>query len=168
MSKQDTVDLGAVATEELFHYGVKGMKWGVRRTDAQLEAARAPQPVSVTQKKPGTFAKTSGGQNQPVSDDAAKALAARQKARASTTDSLSNAELRVAVERMNLEQQYSRLSFESDRRSKGVRFVAGFLGKPRYNGEKRRYVDDFETQGSRSRQVANVVGKELAKKAVGA
>lgn len=166
MSKQDTTDLGAVATESLFHYGVKGMKWGVRRTDAQLEADRGPQPVSVTQKKPGTFAKTSGGQNQPLSDDAAKALAARQKARASTTDALSNAELRVAVERMNLEQQYSRLAFESDRRSKGVRFVSGFLGKKRYTNEKRRYADDFETQGERSRQVADLVGKELAKRYV--
>lgn len=27
---------------ELFHFGVKGMKWGVRRTDAQISAAKTP------------------------------------------------------------------------------------------------------------------------------
>lgn len=44
MDKQPPASLTKFAhfdeMEELFHYGVKGMKWGVRRTDAQLAAAR--------------------------------------------------------------------------------------------------------------------------------
>lgn len=133
------------ATEgELKHYGVKGMQWGVRKSDS---AAGGPKDVTVTQKKPGTYAKAKGGQGHAITDDAAKALEARQKARVSTTDALTNKELQEAVNRMNLEVQYKRLEFESDRRSAGKRFVAGLLGAKRYNGEKLKYKDIHEEAG---------------------
>lgn len=91
--------------EFLKHYGVKGMKWGVRRD-------RTPTGVSVKE-TPGRRLKTSGGKNQSASDDAKTAAGLRQKARASTTDSLSNTELQTLVKRMSLEQQYSNLSSQN-------------------------------------------------------
>lgn len=181
MSDTMTVNRGAQAVDELFHYGVKGMRWGVRKdeqasrggasqgptkqvineqhrqlnTGYHMRSAKPPTDVVVTQKNPGKFAKSSGGKNLPMSDDARAALEARQKAKASTTDALSNRELQAAVTRMNLEQQYANLSFQSDRRSKGARFVAGLLGQKRYTDEKRRYKDFSEEMGYTLNQLAD-------------
>lgn len=99
--------------ETLKHYGVPGMKWGVRRN-------RTPNSVTVST-KPGKRVKTSGGKNQPASSDAKVAASLRQKAKSSTTDSLSNDELQTLVKRMNLEQQYSSLS--SQKRGAGSKFI---------------------------------------------
>jgi hypothetical protein len=84
----------------LAHYGVKGMKWGVRRSKRQLDSD---------------------------SPDAARAKATRAKIKTNRgrTDSLSNQDLRDLVQRMNLEQQYSQLS--ANRASFGKRFVTGVL-----------------------------------------
>lgn len=128
------------------HYGVKGMRWGVTTKDRA--AQRTPTPVVVTQKKSGKFAKTSGGKNQPITDEAKAALILRQKAKASTTDSLTNQELQTAVRRMQLEKQYAELSFSSDRRSRGVRFVAGLL-----NAKKpTKFKDMDEEVGKQTRE----------------
>lgn len=142
------------------HYGVKGMRWGVRKDLATSKggASKGPTSVVVAQKKPGTFAKAEGGKGHPLHEDAANALVARQKAKASTTDALSNVELKQAVERMRLEQQYTQLSFQSDRRSKGQRFLAGFFGKPKPT----KYVDIHEDAGDKT---ADAVKKALAARA---
>lgn len=72
---------------ELKHYGVKGMKWGVRRTDAQLKSAK-PQ----------------------ASDDVKAVRSAERKIKSGGTKSLSNQELQSVITRMNLEKQYQNLS----------------------------------------------------------
>lgn len=134
---------------ELKHYGVKGMRWGVTTKDRAAQVD--PQAVTITQKKPGTFAKAEGGKDLPLSADAKAALELRQKAKASTTDALSNQELQAAIQRMNLEQQYSNLTFQSDRRSKGEKFVQALFGQKRY-GKKRVYTDDYEELGDKVRK----------------
>jgi len=68
----------------LAHYGVKGMKWGVRR------AAKLPK--------------------EGPSAEAQAALSIRARAKRSKTKALTNAELQQAINRMNLEQQFKRLS----------------------------------------------------------
>lgn len=139
----------------LAHYGVKGMRWGVTTKDRAAQKTPNTE-VTVTQKKAGRYAKSKGGKELPMSDDARAALEGRQKAKASTTDALSNAELQKVVTRMNLEQQYTNLSFQSDRRSKGARFAQGLLGKGRYGGkEKRKYSDNYENIGKAINQVYN-------------
>lgn len=70
--------------EVLAHYGVKGMRWGVRRG-------------------------SSGSISHPASEDAQAASAAKSKVKAGGTKALSNQELQALVQRMNLEQQLSRL-----------------------------------------------------------
>ena len=74
----------------LAHYGVKGMKWGVRRRrDDGGGKSSAPK--------------------HKVSDDAQAAKDFKTRAKSGGTDTLSNKELQHLVNRMNLEQQYSRL-----------------------------------------------------------
>lgn len=119
--------LEEASKDEFQHHGVKGMKWGVRRTREQLARLRgkkkdddAPSEVQI-KAKPGQKVQARGGKGQPASDDAIRVAAARQKARASTTDSLSTKELQEVVNRMNLEQQYARL--DPPKVSLGRKFV---------------------------------------------
>lgn len=111
--------------EVLAHYGVRGMKWGVRKRSSGESSG--PTPV-VVKTKPGVGIKTSGGKGHPASDDAIKAATARQKAKKSGAHSLSNAEMKSLVERMNLESQYSKLTATEPRLAQGKKFVQGALG----------------------------------------
>ncbi len=159
-SDMTTAEKGAFAAVSMFkgdstamaQYGVKGMRWGVTTKDRAAERTAAQQ-VTVVQKKPGKFAKTEGGKQLPLHEEAAAALVTRQKAKGSTTDALSNAELRSAIQRMQLEQQFNQLEFSNDRRSRGARFVAGLFGN-RKTGGKMKFEDLDEKQGEQ-------VGKAL-------
>lgn len=73
---------------ELRHYGILGMKWGVRRTPAQLARARG---------------KTSSS-SESVHEDYKKAHDNK------SIKSMSDAELRSKLNRIQMEQQYSRLN----------------------------------------------------------
>jgi len=97
---------GASFEEFLQHHGVLGMRWGYRRE-------RGPDGRVI----PGSYVKRGG---QPVSGDRAAADAARQ-----SIPSMTNAELRQVVERMNLEQQYRRLGQQDI--SAGRKFVQDTL-----------------------------------------
>lgn len=77
-----------VVDDVLAHYGVKGMKWGVRRKRT------AP--------------------SEPAHGDAKRAKRVVGRARNSGVDAISNKDLRAAIERMNLEQQYNRLRPKSN------------------------------------------------------
>lgn len=75
---------------ELRHYGIKGMKWGVRRY----------------QKKDGTL--TSAGKKRYADDDLSEDY---KKAHSSKNiKSMSDAELRSRLNRLQMEQQYSKLN----------------------------------------------------------
>ena len=79
---------------ELLHYGILGMKWGVRRTEAQLARARSKGEVS---------------------EDYAKAHSKK------SVRSMSDSELRSRLNRIQMEQQYAKV-LESDIGA-GRRFV---------------------------------------------
>lgn len=97
----------------LEHYGVLGMKWGVRRSDRELRRARR------TRKKEG----------KPVtktkSEDAEKAESAKKKAKKGGVQTLTNQELKDLNNRLNLEQNYNRLTTSKDggKIKKGKKFV---------------------------------------------
>lgn len=82
MGRSESAAPGGTLTEVLAHYGVKGMRWGVRR--------KSSSPSD--------------------SDDAKRAAASKARIKRGNTGPLSNKELQDLVTRMNLEQQYSRLS----------------------------------------------------------
>lgn len=96
--------------EVLEHYGIKGMKWGVRRTREQLARARGERK----QKKAAN-----------TSDDAKRASEAKAKARKGGVSALSNSELQALTQRMNLETQYSNLS--KSQRNAGEKMIDDML-----------------------------------------
>lgn len=125
----------------LEHYGVKGMKWGVRKRP------RTPVDVTVSQ-KPGKRVRAEGGKYQPASADAKEVAEYRQKAKRSTTDSLSTKELQTLVNRMNLEQQYSRMSQQNV--SLGKKFMNAYMNN-------KQFRQQVNTQGGKALDVANAV-----------
>lgn len=93
---------------ELTHYGIKGMKWGVRRY----------------QNKDGSYT-PAGRKRRNWSEDAITAREIKKK----KVKQMSNAELKKLNERTRLEQEYSRLNPSTVK--KGWTYVgaaAGVLG----------------------------------------
>lgn len=118
------VQQGAAAMQGILsHHGVKGMKWGIRR---DRSGSSGPTPVSTKQK--GKRLQTKGGKGHAPTEDATRAAVGRQKAKSSGTHALTNQELREVVNRMNLEQQYSKLAAsEGGAKIPGGKFAADIL-----------------------------------------
>ena len=74
---------------ELYHFGVKGMKWGVRKSRSSSSSSKKKR------------SKTYGW-----SDDAKEAYRIKQK----KVNQMSNAELKKLNERRNLERNYQQLN----------------------------------------------------------
>lgn len=88
---------------ELAHYGILGMKWGIRRTEAQLARARG-------KKTP----------DEDASDDYKKAHSKK------SVKSMSDKELRDRLNRLNMEQQYKKLT--TPEKSAGQKVVEQVVG----------------------------------------
>lgn len=86
---------------ELYHYGVLGMKWGVRRDRSRSGGSR---------------------KKRSMSDDARDAYTIKKK----KVSQMSNSELKKLNERSRLEQEYSRLNQKSV--SRGWKYVATAAG----------------------------------------
>lgn len=87
--------------DELMHYGVLGMKWGVRRSEAQL--ARAQRKAA---------------KKEPPHEDYKKAHSGK------SYKSMSNQELKDVNNRLNMERQYKDLTKKT---STGKKLVTGFI-----------------------------------------
>ena len=88
---------------ELAHYGILGMKWGVRRSEAQLARARGKKSSS-----------------EEVNDDYKKAHSSK------SVKSMSDKELRDRLNRLNMEQQYKKLT--TPEKSAGRKAVEQIVG----------------------------------------
>lgn len=122
----DLDELGQIADvtvpdKFLAHYGVPGMKWGVRKSEGS-----GPTPATAIQKKPGGKVKATGGEGHPAHEDAKKAAENIRKAKKSRSDALSNQELQDAIKRMQLEQQFA--SLQKGRQNAGRKFIQRLLG----------------------------------------
>lgn len=73
--------------QELYHFGIKGMKWGVRRTPEQLGHRTASKKKSFT------------------STELAKKLFTKKSKVSSSTSSLSDADLQKRIDRLTLEKK---------------------------------------------------------------
>ena len=84
--------------DELYHYGVKGMKWGVRKGRKSGELKRSLKKKFRAAKT--RFQNASGSRNS-------NALRAYRK---KDINRMSNKDLQTAINRMNLEKQYRNLT----------------------------------------------------------
>ena len=88
--------------DELMHYGVPGMKWGVRRTPAQLGRKKTSSSKSLFgKKKSKSKAKAKTKSESPKEETAPKKKSVKE---------MSDDELNAAIRRMQLEQTYASLS----------------------------------------------------------
>lgn len=97
MNERTTIQNGS---DFLQHYGIKGMRWGVRRSEKQLAKARAAE--------------------QADADDAARAKEVAKKIQSAggRTSSISNADMQLLIKRMNLERNYKNMMAQEARAKK--------------------------------------------------
>lgn len=99
-------------SDELYHHGIKGMKWGVRRTPAQLGHDTGKIDLQKTKKKVDA-ANTIVNETRNINNNVSKKQAKKaQKQKMAEVKSMSDKELRERVNRLNMEQQYMRMSAE--------------------------------------------------------
>lgn len=141
---------------ELYHHGVKGMKWGVRRTPTQLghEPSRRKPSIDMAKirKRTVTGIKSAAATGKKAVDvlsayrekrRAAKAEAEAKKraekeakrARFKSAKKMSDAEIRDKIARMKLEKEYKDLLTQTgrDRVNKGAKWTADILKRSAEN-----------------------------------
>lgn len=122
--------------EGIEHYGVKGMRWGVRRTDAQLAKSK---------KKKG--------------DDGEKKVVGKTSTKKAKASDLSDAALQKRINRLNMEKQYAKLTADPPSTTKKL---TGFVGKSVMKATKKeadKYIQ------AKTREVIKVGQKTAKKKA---
>lgn len=123
--------------EELYHWGIKGMRWGVRRyqnNDGTLTSEGKKRKRSKKEKI------DEKAKQENWSDDAKVAAEIKTK----SVKQMSNAELRKLNERIQLEKQYSQLTKKET--SKGKKVVTEILGGAAKDTAK-SYVTKYMKKG---------------------
>lgn len=110
---QSAADIGAEFVLE--HFGIKGMRWGVRK---QREVS-VETHIDTGLVKRRTKLKAQGGEAQPAHSDAVRAAVQKQKLKKSGTDALSTHELQDLARRLQLEAQVETLATK-----KGKKFAS--------------------------------------------
>lgn len=97
--------------DELYHYGKKGMKWGVRRTPEQIRTDANNKQIRKLANTSKLGKSTSDAFNTAsnLADDAARLAKPSKKVKAELSK-MSDKELREKINRMNMEQQYANLN----------------------------------------------------------
>ena len=108
MNQAEKIEKGAEAVNELLHFGVRGMKWGIRRN---RNVPTGPVKTSITRTDRGRVKiTTTGGGKSSASVDAIRYAQAQQKFKKSGIASLSNSELKALTQRAELEGKMNNIA----------------------------------------------------------
>lgn len=103
---------------ELYHYGILGMKWGIRRTPAQLGHRIKQRKVEKQRKENLAKARKARAEHQ----------AALKKGKLKPKE-MTDAELRKEIQRLQLEKQYMDLKRDTSSQNKGKTFASKYGGQ---------------------------------------
>lgn len=108
---------------ELMHHGIKGMRWGVRRTQAQL----GHKPTSSSKSASSKSDSSKLSKLKRLRKNKLKIAAPKKK----KLSEMSEEEINKKIERMRLEKTYKQLTSELNpqKTSKGKQFVLRVLEK---------------------------------------
>lgn len=110
---------------ELYHYGVLGMRWGIRRSRSTSSGKGSKKKKSTNQK-----------------------VAQKSKPKQKTVKDLSNDELKAKITRLELEKRYRDLNPPTV--SRGRKFVDKVLAPAATEASKRLLSDFITKQGSKA------------------
>ena len=150
--------LERVGDESLSHYGVPGMRWGYRKGKASGGRKKGDDPEDVTVKtRPGGRVSTSGGRNQPASDDAISVAVTRRIARASSVSAVNSSDLQAAINRMQMEKKFADLERSKHPLENFVKGLVANTAKTEVTALARG------EQGKLTQQVSKAMGNKKAK-----
>lgn len=126
---------------QMYHWGIKGMKWGIRRF----------------QNKDGT--RTALGKKRERAKDTADSDAKQEtaKPKPKSVSEMSNDELQTSIRRLQLEQQYRQL--KPERVSLGKQFMEKSIIPAVQEGGKRILTDFLIDRGKKALGLSDKVGK---------
>lgn len=134
----------------VIHYGVKGMKWGIRRTPAQLGhvvssgAKRVKNVVSnVTSKRKAKKKREAEEDVEQKKERIVKSRSARQLYK--NADLFTTQELQNAYNRLNLERNIANIA--AAEKSAGRRYVDGYINVARKTGDVLQATNKALNQG---------------------